>query len=68
MYERQRDQIMQQSFNMEQASFTQESLKNTVTTVSRLWGLIEQVLRGLRRTGRCHEGSQRCIEETVQAH
>jgi len=34
MYEQQRDQLMQQSFNMEQTSFATENLKNTVTTVN----------------------------------
>ncbi|ORX43588.1 hypothetical protein BCR36DRAFT_141483 [Piromyces finnis] len=34
MYENQRDQLMQQSFNMEQTSFATENLKNTVTTVN----------------------------------
>eukprot|EP00158_Paraphelidium_tribonemae_P002080 Partr_v1_DN25106_c0_g1_i1_m76977 putative Charged multivesicular body protein len=33
MYEGQRDQMMQQSFNMEQTQFTTENLKNTITTV-----------------------------------
>lgn len=33
MYEGQRDMMMQQSFNMEQAQFTTENLKNTITTV-----------------------------------
>lgn len=32
-YEGQRDQMQQQSFNMEQAAFTTENLKNTITTV-----------------------------------
>jgi len=34
MYEQQRDQLMSQSFNMEQANFATQSLKDTVTTVS----------------------------------
>ncbi|ORY47105.1 hypothetical protein LY90DRAFT_415426 [Neocallimastix californiae] len=34
MYEQQRDQLMQQSFNMEQTSFATENLRNTVTTVN----------------------------------
>ncbi|CAG8802982.1 27071_t:CDS:2, partial [Racocetra persica] len=33
MYESQRDQLQQQSFNMEQASFTTENLRNVATTV-----------------------------------
>jgi hypothetical protein len=33
LYEGQRDQLQQQSFNMEQASFTTENLKNVMTTV-----------------------------------
>lgn len=33
MYEGQRDQLMQQSFNMEQTNFVTENLKNTITTV-----------------------------------
>eukprot|EP01136_Pigoraptor_vietnamica_P039080 Opistho-1_new@109258 len=33
MYENQRDQLMQQSFNMEQANFATQTLKDTVTTV-----------------------------------
>jgi len=33
MYETQRDQMMGQSFNMEQANFTQQSMKDTVVTV-----------------------------------
>ncbi|RIB18162.1 Snf7 family [Gigaspora rosea] len=33
MYENQRDQLQQQSFNMEQANFTTENLRNVVTTV-----------------------------------
>merc|ERR1711991_439091 len=33
MYEAQRDQLMQQSFNMEQADFTQQQLKDTVLVV-----------------------------------
>jgi len=33
-YEQQRDQLMQQSFNMEQTSFATENLRNTVTTVN----------------------------------
>ncbi|CAL8322154.1 unnamed protein product [Boreogadus saida] len=33
MYEGQRDQLMQQSFNMEQANYTIQSLKDTKTTV-----------------------------------
>lgn len=33
MYEGHRDQMMQQSFNMEQSQFVTENLKNTVTTV-----------------------------------
>ncbi|KAI9139335.1 Snf7 family [Paraphysoderma sedebokerense] len=33
LYESQRDQLMQQSFNMEQTNFATENLKNTVTTV-----------------------------------
>jgi hypothetical protein len=33
-YEGQRNQLMQQSFNMEQANLTVESLQNTVATVS----------------------------------
>ena len=32
-YEGQRDQLMQQSFNMEQANYTIQSLKDTKTTV-----------------------------------
>ncbi len=32
-YEQQRDQLMSQSFNMEQANFATQSLKDTVTTV-----------------------------------
>jgi len=34
MYEGQRDQMMNQSFNMEQANFAQQSMKDTVVTVS----------------------------------
>jgi len=34
-YESQRDQLMQQSFNMEQASFVTENLKNTIVTVNK---------------------------------
>lgn len=34
MYEQQRDNLMQQSFNMEQLSFAQESMKDTVVTVA----------------------------------
>ncbi|KNE66768.1 hypothetical protein AMAG_11262 [Allomyces macrogynus ATCC 38327] len=33
MYEGQRDQLMQQSFNMEQAQFATENLKNTLVTI-----------------------------------
>ncbi|KAJ3052845.1 hypothetical protein HK097_005572 [Rhizophlyctis rosea] len=33
LYEGQRDQLMQQSFNMEQAAMTTENLKNTLATV-----------------------------------
>ncbi|KAJ3041070.1 hypothetical protein HDV00_009970 [Rhizophlyctis rosea] len=33
LYEGQRDQLMQQSFNMEQAAMTTENLKNTLVTV-----------------------------------
>ncbi|KAJ3240354.1 hypothetical protein HDU81_004022 [Chytriomyces hyalinus] len=33
LYEGQKDQLMQQSFNMEQASMTTENLKNTIVTV-----------------------------------
>ncbi|CAG8527470.1 2450_t:CDS:2 [Dentiscutata erythropus] len=33
MYENQRDQLQQQSFNMEQANFTTENLRNVVSTV-----------------------------------
>lgn len=33
MYEAQRDQLQQQSWNMEQASMMQDNLKNTMTTV-----------------------------------
>eukprot|EP01135_Chromosphaera_perkinsii_P010230 Nk52_evm3s2062 gene=Nk52_evmTU3s2062 len=33
MYEGQRDQLMQQSFNMEQANFTTQTLKDTAVTV-----------------------------------
>eukprot|EP01137_Pigoraptor_chileana_P031143 Opistho-2@18547 len=33
MYEAQRDQLMQQSFNMEQANFATQTLKDTITTV-----------------------------------
>ncbi|KAG0230850.1 hypothetical protein BGW42_000640 [Actinomortierella wolfii] len=33
LYEQQRDQLQQQSFNMEQAAFTTENLKNVMTTV-----------------------------------
>jgi hypothetical protein len=33
-YETQREQLMQQAFNMDQAHFATESLKDTVTTVS----------------------------------
>jgi charged multivesicular body protein 5 len=33
MYETQRDQLQQQSFNMEQASFTTENLRNVISTV-----------------------------------
>ena len=33
MYEGQRDQLMQQSFNMEQTNFVTENLRNTITTV-----------------------------------
>lgn len=33
MYESQRDQLMQQSFNMEQATMATDNLKNTLTTV-----------------------------------
>lgn len=32
-YEGQRDQLMQQSFNMEQANYTIQTLKDTKTTV-----------------------------------
>lgn len=34
MYEGQRDQLMQQSFNMEQANFSTQTMKDTLTTVS----------------------------------
>jgi charged multivesicular body protein 5 len=34
MYEGQRDQIMNQQFNIEQASFATQTMKDTVTTVS----------------------------------
>eukprot|EP01118_Nematostelium_gracile_P011864 TRINITY_DN427_c0_g1_i1.p1 TRINITY_DN427_c0_g1~~TRINITY_DN427_c0_g1_i1.p1 ORF type:complete len:210 (-),score=66.09 TRINITY_DN427_c0_g1_i1:47-676(-) len=34
MYEGQRDQLMNQSFNMEQASFATQTMKDTVTTIS----------------------------------
>jgi len=33
MYEQQRDQMVQQSFNMDQANFTAETLKTTIQTV-----------------------------------
>ncbi|KAJ3400889.1 hypothetical protein CcCBS67573_g07426 [Chytriomyces confervae] len=33
LYEGQKDQLMQQAFNMEQASMTTENLKNTIVTV-----------------------------------
>ncbi|CAJ0752840.1 19851_t:CDS:2 [Entrophospora sp. SA101] len=33
LYESQRDQLQQQSFNMEQASFTTDNLRNVMTTV-----------------------------------
>ncbi|CAB4429527.1 unnamed protein product [Rhizophagus irregularis] len=33
MYETQRDQLQQQSFNMEQAAFTTENLRNVISTV-----------------------------------
>ncbi|KAF9978732.1 hypothetical protein BGZ73_000742 [Actinomortierella ambigua] len=33
LYEQQREQLQQQSFNMEQAAFTTENLKNVMTTV-----------------------------------
>lgn len=33
MYESQRDSMMQQSFNLEQANFATQSLKDTITTV-----------------------------------
>lgn len=33
LYESQREQLQQQSFNMEQAAFTTENLKNVMTTV-----------------------------------
>ncbi|PRP84255.1 hypothetical protein PROFUN_08275 [Planoprotostelium fungivorum] len=33
LYEGQRDQMMNQSFNMEQVSFTTQSMKDTITTV-----------------------------------
>jgi charged multivesicular body protein 5 len=33
MYETQREQLMQQSFNMEQASMVTENLKSTIVTV-----------------------------------
>jgi len=33
LYEGQRDQLMQQSFNMEQTTFVTENLKNTLLTV-----------------------------------
>lgn len=33
MYEQQRDNLAQQSFNMEQANYTIQSLKDTKTTV-----------------------------------
>ena len=32
-YETQREQLQQQSFNMEQASFTTENLRNVISTV-----------------------------------
>jgi len=34
MYEQQRDQLMSQSFNMEQVNFASQTMKDTVTTVS----------------------------------
>ncbi|KJE95716.1 chromatin modifying protein 5 [Capsaspora owczarzaki ATCC 30864] len=34
MYEAQRDQLMQQSFNMEQANFATQTMKDTITTVN----------------------------------
>ena len=36
-YEGQRDNLMQQSFNMEQQNYTIQSLKDTKTTVRDTW-------------------------------
>jgi charged multivesicular body protein 5 len=36
MYEQQRDQVMAQSFNIDQANFTQQTMKDTVATVNHL--------------------------------
>lgn len=38
-YEGQREQLAQQSFNMEQANYTIQTLKDTKTTVSRMCSL-----------------------------
>jgi len=38
MYEQQREQLMNQSFNMEQANFASQTMQDTVTTISAMKG------------------------------
>lgn len=52
-YEGQRDNLMQQSFNMEQANYTIQNLKDTKTTVREK--IIYQMWRWLRKM--CHSAN-----------
>lgn len=49
MYEQQRDQLMQQSFNMEQTSFATENLKNTATTISAMKSANKQLKKQYKK-------------------
>lgn len=48
MYEGQRDNLMQQSFNMEQANYTIQTLKDTKTTVDAMKGGLKEMKKAYK--------------------
>ena len=59
MYDNQLAQIMNQQFNVDQVAFAQESIQDTLNTVSRLAEKELSLMRKLRNIGCRHEASQR---------
>lgn len=49
MYEGQRDQLMQQSFNMEQANFATQTLKDTITTVDAMKAGVKEMKKQYKK-------------------